>query len=82
MTRVNALSRLGYFCIMYQLWPLQLFAPHECSPSIKFDVYLSSLRSNQHLKKQGRCEVFKREPPEGEEDTWEPTEEEQVSVGG
>jgi hypothetical protein len=34
-------------------------------------------RSNQHLKKQGRCELFKREPPEGEEDTFEPTEEEQ-----
>lgn len=36
------------------------------------------VRSNQHLKKQGRCELFKREPPEGEEDTFEPTEEEQV----
>ncbi|KAG1671917.1 hypothetical protein FOA52_003484 [Chlamydomonas sp. UWO 241] len=32
-----------------------------------------------HLKKQGRCDVFKREAPEGEEDNpeWEPTEEEQ-----
>ena len=30
-----------------------------------------------HLKKQGRCELYKREPPEGEEDTFEPTEEEQ-----
>ena len=30
-----------------------------------------------HMKKQGRCELFKREPPEGEEDTFEPTEEEQ-----
>jgi hypothetical protein len=30
-----------------------------------------------HLKKQGRCELYKREPPEGEEDTWEPSEEEQ-----
>lgn len=32
---------------------------------------------NPHLKKQGRCELYKREPPEGEEDTWEPSEEEQ-----
>jgi hypothetical protein len=31
----------------------------------------------QHLKKQGRCELHKREPPEGEEDTFEFTEEEQ-----
>ncbi len=32
-----------------------------------------------HLKKQGRCDVYKREAPEGEEDNpeWEPTEEEQ-----
>ena len=30
-----------------------------------------------HLKKQGRCALFKREPPEGEEDTFEPTEDEQ-----
>ncbi|KAJ9522652.1 hypothetical protein QJQ45_019729, partial [Haematococcus lacustris] len=30
-----------------------------------------------HMKKQGRCELFKREPPEGEEDTWEPSLEEQ-----
>lgn len=29
-----------------------------------------------HLKKQGRTVVFKREPPEGEEDTFEFTEEE------
>jgi hypothetical protein len=34
-----------------------------------------------HLKKQGRCELFKREPPEEEEDTFEPTEEELVREG-
>ncbi|KAI8464163.1 MAG: flagellar radial spoke protein 4 [Monoraphidium minutum] len=30
-----------------------------------------------HLKEQGRCAVHRREPPEGEEDTFEWTEEEQ-----
>ena len=30
----------------------------------------------EHLKQQGRCMVHKREPPEGEEDTFEWTEEE------
>ena len=30
-----------------------------------------------HLKKQGRCDLHKREPPEGEEDTFQPTEDEQ-----
>lgn len=35
-----------------------------------------------HLKKQGRVELHKREPPEGEEDTFEPTEEEQEEGPG
>jgi hypothetical protein len=34
-------------------------------------------RRYTHLKQQGRCVLHKREPPEGEEDTFEPTEEEQ-----
>lgn len=46
----------------------------------RHNVITSLLARYPHLKEQGRCMVHKREPPEGEEDTFEFTEEEQVTV--
>lgn len=47
-----------------------------CCPQAQRLVVAAGLLRYPHLKQQGRCEVHKREAPEGEEDTLEWAEEE------